>query len=74
MPTLVSCITVLPAAVKPSNLKEGQHCGLLEYSSTSYTYFIAHAKVSIDVAGKYFIFSSKINVIVISLAGFYETI
>ena len=33
-----------------------------------------HAKVSISAAGKYFIFSSKINVIVILLAGIYETI
>ena len=47
MPTLVSCITVLSAAVKPFNLKEGLHCGLLEYSSASYTHFIAYAKVSI---------------------------
>jgi len=74
MPTLVSCITVLPAAVKLSNLKEGLHCGLLEYSSTSHTHFIAHVKISIGAAGKYFIFSSKINVKVILLAGIHETI
>ena len=45
MPSLVSYITILPAAVKPSNLKDSVHCSLLEYSNTSYTHFIAHAKV-----------------------------
>jgi len=45
MPSLVSYITVLSAAVKPSNLKDSVHCRLLEYSNTSYTHFIAHAKV-----------------------------
>jgi len=46
-------LTVLPAAVKPSNLKEGLLYGLLEYSSTgtSYTHFIAQAKVLIGAAG-----------------------
>jgi len=44
MPSLVSYITVLLAVVKPSNLKGSVHCGLLEYSNTSYTRFISHAK------------------------------
>ena len=83
MPSLVSYITALPAAVKPSNLKDSVHCRLL-FSNTSYTRFIAHAKVWIGTARKYCIFSSKNNSfiiinssmhkIVILLAGIYETI
>ena len=43
MPSLVSYITVLPAVVKPSNLKDSVHCGNLILAIA--TRFIAHAKV-----------------------------
>ena len=45
IPSLVSYITALPAAVKPSQLQDSVHCRLLPYCNTSYARFVAHAKV-----------------------------